>query len=46
VLWKADERETDDEIGARGTRFVEALMQASLGALALTDPAGPQTHIH
>ena len=28
VLWKADERETDEEIGARGTRFFEWLMQA------------------
>ncbi len=34
VLWKADERETDDEIGARGTRFFETLMQARAGFLA------------
>ena len=28
VLWKLDERETDDEIAARGARFFQWLMQA------------------
>ena len=34
VHWKADERETDEEIGARGERFFQSLMQARLGTLA------------
>jgi hypothetical protein len=28
VLWKPDERETDEEIAARGARFFQWLMQA------------------
>ena len=40
VLWQADVRETDEQIGARGQRLMAWLMQRPEGVIALVSHSG------